>query len=52
VVAVHVCAVLQRVISELQSVVEIVKVLKEEQEQLSGKVDSVACSSVNMLNRV
>jgi hypothetical protein len=47
---------LQRVIgelrSELKSVVEIAKVLKEDQEQLSRKVDGIKCSSVNMLNTV
>jgi hypothetical protein len=42
---------LQKVISELKSVVEIVRVLKD-QEQLSHKVDSVECPSVNMLNTV
>jgi GTPase involved in cell partitioning and DNA repair len=47
---------LQKVISELKSelkyVVEIAKVLKEDQEQLSRKVDGIECSSVNMLNTV
>jgi isocitrate lyase len=38
--------------SELKSAVEIAKVLKEDQEQLSRKVNSIECSSVNMVNTV
>jgi hypothetical protein len=45
-------AELQRVVSELKSVVEIKKGLKEDQEQLSRSVDSIECRSVNILNTV
>lgn len=41
---------LQRVVSELKSVVEIVKILKEDQKQLSHMVDRVECTSVKKIN--
>jgi hypothetical protein len=43
---------LQRVVSELKSVVEIVKIVKEDQEQLSLRVDDVKCTSDKRMNTV
>jgi formate-dependent nitrite reductase cytochrome c552 subunit len=43
---------LQRVVSELKSVVEIVKILKDDQEQLSLRVDNIECTSDKRINTV
>jgi hypothetical protein len=43
---------MQRVVSEIKSVVERVKILKEDQEQLSGRADNSECPSVKKINTV
>jgi hypothetical protein len=45
-------SVVEDTILEIKSVVEMVKVLKEDQKQLSCRVDNIECSSVNMPNTV
>jgi hypothetical protein len=41
---------LLRVVSELKSMVEIVKILEEDQEQISLRVDNIECTSEKMVN--